>query len=79
MEANQSWQDTKNLLLSHLLKYDWLLVNYFMDMGMTTQTKWEEVWECTRTMADAIGMSPQAYLGLALDMLATSLAFTSGI
>ena len=73
------------MLLSHLLKYDWLLVNYLMGAGMTIQAKQEEIWECTWTVANAIGMSPQAHLGLALDMLEhlpttpTGLAFTSGV
>ena len=85
MEANQSWRDTNNLLLTHLLKYDWLLVDYLADAGKTVQAKWEEVWECTQTIADALGMSPHAHLGLALDMLEclpttpAGLSFSSGI
>ena len=85
VEANQSWQDTNNLLLSHLLKYDQLLTDYLADMGTTIQAKREEVWECTWTVVDAIAMSLQAHLSLALDMLErlpttpTGLAFTSRI
>ena len=80
--ANHLWKDTNSLLLIHLLKYDWHLADYLADTGKTIQA---QIWAYTQAVANAIGMSLHAHLGLVLDMLEhlpttlAGLSFTSGI
>ena len=38
-DTNQLWKDTSSLFLTHLLKYDQLLVDYLVDSGKTLQAK----------------------------------------
>ena len=84
-ETNQSWKDTNSLLLNDLLRYDQLLGEYLTKSEKALQAKQEEIWERTQTVADALGMSPDTHVGLAMNMLEhlpttpTGFSFTSGI
>ena len=68
-EADKAWKDTNDLVFNHQLHYDGQLMAFISNTVRLLQEKWDKVWECICRLTDVAGVSHNASLGLALQVL----------
>ena len=68
-KADKAWKDTNDLVFNYQLHYDCQLATFISNSKRFHQEKWDEVWECVHKLVDMAGVSHDACLGLALQVL----------
>ena len=68
-KADKAWKDTNDLVFNHQLCYDGQLAAFISNAERSLQEKWDKVWECVDRLTDVAGVSHNACLGLALQVL----------
>ena len=68
-EADKAWKDTNDLVFNHQLRYDGQLVAFISHAERALHEKRNKVWECVHRLTDMAGISHNACLGLALQVL----------
>ena len=68
-EANQAWKDTKEVIFSHLLKYDTQLVAFISATEGTLQDKCDEIWRHIHGLMNRVNIPHRICLSLAFQTL----------
>ena len=68
-EANVAWKEMHEVMYNHQLHYDKQLAPFLMDAEMALSDMWDEVWDAIHTLAESEGITFDACLGLALQVL----------
>ena len=68
-EADATWKEMHEVMYNHQLHYDWWPSTFLTDMEMTLNNMRNEVWAAIHVLAENEGITFDACLGLALQVL----------
>ena len=68
-EADAAWKEMHEVMCNHQLHYDWQLSTFLMDTEMTLNNMRDEVWATICALAENEGITFDACLGLALQVV----------
>ena len=68
-EADATWKEMHEVMYNHQLQYDWQLSTFLTDMETTLNNMRGDIWAAIGTLAENEGISFDACLGLALQVL----------
>ena len=69
LEADAMWKEMHEVMYNHQLQYDWQLSTFLTDMEMTLNNMRGDIWAAIHTLAENEGITFNACLGLALQVL----------
>ena len=68
-EADVTWKEMHEVMYNHQLHYDGQLATFLVNTEMALSNMWDEVWDAIHTLAESQGITFNACLGLALEVL----------
>ena len=68
-EANVTWKEMHEVMYNHQLHYDGQLATFLTDAKMALSDMWGKVWDAIHALAESEGITFDACLGLALQVL----------
>ena len=68
-EADVAWKEMHKVMYNHQIHYDGQLAMFLMDTETALSDMWDKVWDAICTLAESEGITFDACLGLALQVL----------